>query len=145
VADPTILCGFTSNVPKASRSGFFFGIGTPPVTIYLSSLGSPPFDSDDYIAVAIRRGLLIPGNVALAYRLVGQKCAAEAAGLASAVTFILLGVMGAINLLRFPHANASFELMSYFGIVLGALNTYRVREILRAKRLLNEWEPSAPP
>jgi hypothetical protein len=91
VPDPKILSGFTSGVPKSSRLGFFFGLGAPAETIYLSSLGAPPFDSNEYIAVAMRRGLLVPVNVALAYRLVGLKGSAESAGLTSAALFIALG------------------------------------------------------
>ena len=98
-----ILSGFTSDVPKNSRLGFFFGLGTPATTIYLSSLGAPPFDSNEYIAVVARKGLLIPGNVALAYRLLGLKGPAESAGLASAILFLVVGCMGAINLVALPH------------------------------------------
>jgi hypothetical protein len=145
MADLRILSGFTSNVPSSTRGGFWFGLGSSGARVYLSSIGTPPFGSDEYIAVAVRRGILMPGDVTLAYRLLGLKCPAETAGLGTAVVFIIIGLMGTINLVTLPHLGRSLLVMSLLGIALAGLGAYRLREIFHAKRLLANWEPSAPP
>lgn len=136
MADIRILSGFTTDVPISTRSGFWFGLGSSNARVYLSSMGARP--------VAVRKRLLMPGDVTLAYRLLGLKCPAETAGLASALVFIALGLMGIANLAVFPHSTGATA-MFYVGIALGGLSVYRLREIVRAKRILSNWEPSPPP
>jgi hypothetical protein len=145
VVDVKILSGFTSNVPVTSRGGFFFGIGTPAVSVYLSSAGSPPFGSNEYVAVAVRRGLLLPRNVALAYRLVGLNGPAEPAGLGFTLLSGIFGLMGVTNLIVFPHSTTKSLALSLLLIAIGLLSARRLYEIWSAKRLLSKWEPTPPP
>jgi hypothetical protein len=145
VVDLKILSGFTSNVPALSRGWFSFGLGVPAVSIYLSCVGPPPFGSNEYVAVAVRRGLFIPVNVALAYRLVGINGPAEPAGLVSSLIFIIFGLMGVTALIVLPHLTTPAQTMYLLCIAIGLFSARRLHEIWTAKRLLSSWEPTPPP
>lgn len=111
----------------------------------MTVLPVPPFASNEYVALAVTPGFLSGSNyVALAYRNVGQRASAHPASLIPASVAILLGLMGVANLVFLSGAGAPLIVLSIACTGAGLAGFARVRNILKARRLLAEWKPLDP-
>jgi len=137
-----IFAGFVSDIPARARYSFTFRIGDPPVTVSMNTLGEPPFDSNEYIAVAVQRSRLSSWQyTALAYRRLGLAAPAHLVSPMFAGAAILIGLMGLVNLWRFPSLDAEFAVVSLIGMGIGIAGVLRLRSTLIAKRVLAAWKP----
>jgi hypothetical protein len=137
-----IVAGFVSDVPPQARYSFTFSIGIPPKTVSMNSLGEPPFESNEYIAVAIRQSRLSTWQyTALAYRRLGLAAPAHIVSPLFPGSSILIGLMGLVNLARFRSLDAQFVMLSVVAIGVGVVGALTLRSTLLARRTLAAWQP----
>jgi hypothetical protein len=108
----------------------------------MSALTVPPFESNEYIAVVVRRAM-VPGShyIALAYRRLGLRAPAHAASLVLPSWGILLGFMGALNFILFPAPSPVLVAASLLASLFGIAGIVRLIGSLKARRLLAAWGP----
>jgi hypothetical protein len=138
-----VLAGFASDVPTVSQFSFSFSIGDPPVRVSMGAFGSPPFNSNEYIAVAAKRSsLAMSPYIALAYRRVGLRAAAQMVNLTVPIALLAVGVMGCGTWALAPTQPKSigFAALGLVAVLVGASG---LRGVARAKRLLDGWEGSS--
>jgi len=141
VGDIEFLTGFTSDVPSFCRWSFTFGIGSPPLAVSMTALGVPPFENNEYVALAVRRAYLFgSGYVALAYRRLGQGAGPHAASSVPSVVAAIIGLMGLVNFALLP-LSEGLVAASLVGIVVGIGGCVRLRDLTAAKRRLSAWRP----
>jgi hypothetical protein len=137
-----VLAGFASDVPTASQFSFSFSIGDPPVRVSMGAFGSPPFNSNEYIAVAAKRSsFAMSPYIALAYRRVGLRAAAQMVNLTVPIALLAVGVMGCGTWALAPTQPKSIGFAA-LGLVAVLVGASQLRGVARAKRLLDGWEGS---
>lgn len=137
-----VLAGFASDVPTASQFSFSFSVGYPPVRVSMGAFGSPPFNSNEHIAVAAKRSsFAMSPYVALAYRRVGLRAAAQIVNLTVPIALLAVGVMGCGTWALAPTQPNSIGFAA-LGLVAVLVGSSRLRGVARAKRLLDGWEGS---
>ena len=79
-----ILVGFVRNMRSVRRQGVAFQIGSSPEWMYMGgTMFAPPFNENEYVAVAVRRSIFASGQYAvLAFRDAGLRAPPQVASLA---------------------------------------------------------------
>jgi hypothetical protein len=137
----TIIFGIAQDVHSVSRYSFSFRIGQPPVSVSMNVVGNPPFSSNEYIAVAVKRRIVGTGFVALAYRRVGQRAPAHMASPVPAVTAIAVAVAGVSTWARASGPTNQIIGIYLAAVFVGVASATRLRGMWKAKYLLSNWEP----
>lgn len=146
-----IVSGFVTDVPKTTLSpgnygSFTFRIGVAGTLVRMTVLPVPPFESNDYVALAVSPAFLNGSSyVGLAYRNIGHRAPAHPASLLPASVGILLGFMGLMGIvsLALPSApEAPLTALSLACLGAGVAGFVRFRNIKIARRLLAEWKPN---
>lgn len=145
-----ILAGFVRNMRSVRRQGLAFQIGTSSEWIYIGgTMFAPPFNENDYVAVAVGRSIFAGGQYAvLAFRDAGLRAPPQVASLAVPIAISIFGLLLTYVLLANPKADMPPIVLLFFCtmMVVGALMVVGgVRRMLagrNAKRLLEQWQPS---
>jgi hypothetical protein len=146
-----ILVGFVRNMRSVQRQGFAFQIGTSPEWIYYTggTKFAPPFNENEYLAVAVRRSVFAGGQfAALAYRDAGLGAPPRVASLVVPIAISIFGLVLMYVLLANPKAGMPPVVLLFFCtmMVVSALMVVGgMRRVLAgrdAKRLLEQWQPS---
>jgi hypothetical protein len=139
--DITIIYGIARDVPSVSRYSFSFSIGQPPVSVSMNVFGNPPFNSNEYIAVAVQRGIVGTGFVALAYQRVGQRAPPHMASPVPGVIAIAVAVAGVSTWARASGPANQLIWISLTAVFVGVASASRLRGMWKAKYLLSNWDP----
>ena len=108
----------------------------------MGAFGSPPFNSNEYIAVAAKRSsLAMSPYIALAYRRVGLRAAAQMVSLTVPTALLAVGAMGCGTWALAPTQPKSIGFAA-LGLVAVLVGASRLLGVARAKRLLDGWEGS---